>query len=101
MQRRLSAKIVLYLESEIPILTACINFQEKNESNERAKKAEDKIKELSKQIHSRKLMLDDHTDRLQKNLHMIKRKEEATVAAREEIKAQSLREMQLQSEVNT
>ena len=46
-------------------------------------------------------MLDDHTDRLQKNLHMIKRKEEATVAAREEIKAQSLREMQLQSEVNT
>ena len=44
-------------------------------------------------------MLDDHTDRLQKNLHMIRRKEEATVAAREEIKAQSLREMQLQSEV--
>ena len=61
--------------------------------------AEDKIKELSKQIHSRKLLLDDHTDRLQKNLHMIKRKEEATVAAREEIKTGTLREMQLQSEV--
>lgn len=45
-------------------------------------------------------MLDDHTDRLQKNLHMIKRKEEATVAAREEIRTQSLREMQLQSEVH-
>ncbi len=44
-------------------------------------------------------MLDDHTDRLQKNLHMIKRKGEATVAAREEIKTQSLREMQIQSEV--
>ena len=43
--------------------------------------------------------MDDHTDRLQKNLHMIKRKEEATVAAREEIKAGTLREMQLQSEV--
>ena len=56
---------------------------------------------MSKQIHSRKLLLDDHTDRLQKNLHMIRRKEEATVAAREEIKAQSLREMQLQSEVNS
>ena len=55
---------------------------------------------MSKQIHSRKLLLDDHTDRLQKNLHMIKRKEEATLAAREEIKTQSLREMQLQSEVN-
>ena len=55
---------------------------------------------MSKQIHSRKLLLDDHTDRLQKNLHMTKRKEEATVAAREEIKTQSLREMQLQSEVN-
>ena len=53
-------------------------------------------------IHSncgRKLLLDDHTDRLQKNLHMIKRKEEATIAAREEIKAGTLREMQLQSEV--
>jgi len=73
--------------------------KEKNESNERVKKAEDKIKELSKQIHSRKLLLDDHTDRLQKNLHMIKRKEEATVAAREEIKTQSLREMQIQSEL--
>ena len=46
-------------------------------------------------------MLDDHTDRLQKNLHMIKRKEEATVAAREEIKTQTLREMQLQSEVRS
>ena len=45
-------------------------------------------------------MLDGHTDRLQKNLHMTKRKEEATLAAREEIKTQSLREMQLQSEVN-
>ena len=43
--------------------------------------------------------MDDHTDRLQKNLHMIKRKEEATMAAKEEIKAQTLREMQLQSEV--
>ena len=30
---------------------------------------------------------------------MIKRKEEATIAAREEIKSQTLREMQLQSEV--
>ena len=45
--------------------------------------------------------MDDHTDRLQKNLHMIKRKEEATVAAREEIKTQTLREMQLQSEVRS
>ena len=31
---------------------------------------------------------------------MIKRKEEATIAAREEIKAGTLREMQLQSEVS-
>ena len=30
---------------------------------------------------------------------MTKRKEEATIAAREEIKSQTLREMQLQSEV--
>ena len=43
--------------------------------------------------------MDDHADRLQKNTHMIKRKEEATIAAKEEIKAQTLREMQLQSEV--
>ena len=45
------------------------------------------------------MLLDDHTDRLQKNLHMIKRKEEATAAAREEIKTQTLVEMQLQGEV--
>ena len=31
----------------------------------------------------RKLLLDDHADRLQKNTHMIKRKEEATIAAKE------------------
>merc|ERR1719210_2317793 len=69
------------------------------EANARLQAAEKQIKELSKQIHSRKLLLDDHTDKLQKNLHMIKRKEEATIAAREEIKSQTLREMQLQSEV--
>merc|ERR1719210_1825122 len=73
--------------------------KEKSEANDRLKEAEKKIKELSKQIHTRKLLLDDHADRLQKNLHMIKRKEEATIAAREEIKSQTLREMQLQSEV--
>ena len=49
--------------------------------------------------YNRKLLLDDHTDRLQKNLQMIKRKEEATAAAREEIKTQTLVEMQLQGEV--
>jgi len=73
--------------------------KDKTEANARLQEAEKKIKELSKQIHTRKLLLDDHTDRLQKNTHMIKRKEEATIAAKEEIKAQTLREMQLQSEV--
>ena len=43
--------------------------------------------------------MDDHTDRLQKNQHMIRRKEEATLAAREEIRTQTAREMQLQAEV--
>ena len=50
-------------------------------------------------LRCRKLLLDDHTDRLQKNQHMIRRKEEATVAAREEIRTQTAREMQLQAEV--
>ena len=58
------------------------------------------IRKLKSSIENvRKLLLDDHADRLQKNTHMIKRKEEATIAAKEEIKAQTLREMQLQSEV--
>ena len=44
-------------------------------------------------------MLDENTDKLQRNTNMAKRKEEATISAREEIKAQTLREMQLKSEV--
>merc|ERR1712107_84106 len=64
--------------------------KDKTEADARVAEAEKKIKELSKQIHSRKLLLDDHTDRLQKNLQMIKRKEEATAAAREEIETQNM-----------
>ena len=44
-------------------------------------------------------MLDENTDKLQKNTNLAKRKEEATIAAREEIKAQTIREMQLKAEV--
>lgn len=72
----------------------------KAEADERIQAAEKKIKELSKQIHARKIMLDENTDKLQRNTNMAKRKEEATISAREEIKAQTLREMQLKSEVD-
>lgn len=72
----------------------------KAEADERIQAAEKKIKELSKQIHARKIMLDENTDKLQRNTNMAKRKEEATISAREEIKAQNLREMQLKSEVD-
>jgi len=72
----------------------------KAEADERIQAAEKKIKELSKQIHARKIMLDENTDKLQRNTNMAKRKEEATISAREEIKTQTLREMQLKSEVD-
>merc|ERR1711915_4033 len=71
----------------------------KAEAEERIKIAEQKIKELSKQIHARKIMLDENSDKLQRNTSMAKRKEEATISAGEEIKSQTLREMQLKAEV--
>jgi len=72
----------------------------KAEADTRIQAAEKQIKELSKQIHARKLLLDENTDKLQRNTNLAKRKEEATISAREEIKAQTVREMQLQSEVD-
>ena len=54
---------------------------------------------LSNLFYRRKLLLDENTDKLQRNTSMTKRKEEAIISAREEIKAQTLREMQLKSEV--
>merc|ERR1712242_62808 len=71
----------------------------KAEADERIAAAEKKIKELSKAIHARKIMLDENTDKLLRNTSMAKKKEEATVAAREEIKTQTLREMALKSEL--
>ena len=47
----------------------------------------------------RKILLDENGDKLQKNNTLIKRKEEATSTAREEIKLQTAREMQLAGEV--
>ena len=47
----------------------------------------------------RKILLDEHTDKVVRNSSLAKRKEEAALAAREEIKAQTLREMALKSEV--
>jgi len=71
----------------------------KAEADERINNAEKKIKELSKQIHARKILLDEHTDKVVRNSSLAKRKEEAALAAREEIRAQTLREMALKSEV--
>ena len=47
----------------------------------------------------RKILLDEHTDKVVRNSSLAKRKEEAALAAREEIRAQTLREMALKSEV--
>jgi len=71
----------------------------KAEADERIAAAEKKIKELSKAIHARKILLDENTDKLLRNTSMAKKKEEATVAAKEEIKTQTLREMALKSEL--
>jgi len=71
----------------------------KEVADERITIADKKIKELSKQIHTRKLLLDENTDKLSKNTTLTKRKEEAIIAAKEEIKASTAREMQLTAEV--
>lgn len=73
--------------------------KEKAEADERITAAEKKIKELSKQIHARKLLLDENTDKLSRNTVLANRKEEATLAAKEEIKTSTAREMQLKAEV--
>jgi len=71
----------------------------KADADERITAAEKKIKELSKQIHARKLLLDENTDKLVRSSALATRKEEATVGAREEIRAATAREMQLKAEV--
>jgi len=48
--------------------------QAKAESDARIENAEKKIKELSKQIHSRKLLLDENTDKLLRNTSLAKKK---------------------------
>jgi len=73
--------------------------KEKAEADERITAAEKKIKELSKQIHARKLLLDENTDKLSRNTVLANRKEEATLAANDEIKTSTAREIQLKAEV--
>lgn len=71
----------------------------KAEADARIAEAERKVKELSKQIHARKIMLDENTDKLLRNTSQARKKEEAMVAAREEVKAGTLREMALKAEL--
>jgi len=71
----------------------------KAEADARIAEAEKKVKELSKQIHARKILLDENTDKLLRNTSQARKKEEAMVAAREEMKAQTLREMALKAEL--
>lgn len=71
----------------------------KSEADERITAAEKKIKDLSKQIHARKLLLDENTDKLVRSSALASRKEEATLGAKEEIRAATAREMQLKAEV--
>jgi len=71
----------------------------KAEAEERISEAEKKIRELSKTIHARKIQLDEKSDQHQRNLTSARRKEEATLAAKEEINSLTLREMALKAEL--
>jgi len=69
------------------------------EADGRIKEAENRIRELSKKIHSTKIQLDEKTDQCARNVASCKRKEEATIAAKEEIKMLNLKEMTLKAEL--
>jgi len=71
----------------------------KSEADDRTAASEQKIRELSKIIHARKIQLDEKNDQCQKNISSARKKEEATIAAREEISKLTLKEMALKSEV--
>jgi len=71
----------------------------KEDADERIKKAEKQIRELSKAIHTRKILLDENTEKLLSSTRLADKKEEATVQAKEEIKSLTTRESFLQTEV--
>jgi len=71
----------------------------KEEAEERIKKAEKQIREISKAIHTRKILLDENTEKLLSCTRLSDKKEEATEQAREEIKTLTTRESFLQTEV--
>lgn len=71
----------------------------KVEAEERIGNAEKQIREISKLIHARKILVDEKTDQHQRNQNSARRKEEATLAAKEEINSLNLREMALKSEL--
>lgn len=90
---------LLTKENKEGLAKMAVAEKSKAEADARIENAEKKIKDLSKQIHARKLLLDENTDKLLKNTSLAKKKEEATFSAKEEIQAQTLREMQLKTEL--
>eukprot|EP00088_Acartia_fossae_P039769 TRINITY_DN41394_c0_g1_i1.p1 TRINITY_DN41394_c0_g1~~TRINITY_DN41394_c0_g1_i1.p1 ORF type:complete len:310 (-),score=114.98 TRINITY_DN41394_c0_g1_i1:194-1090(-) len=73
--------------------------QAKEEAETRIKAAEEKIREQGKKIQSIKIKADYNNDLYQKNSKTCRRKEEALVAAKEEIQNLTIREGELKNEL--
>jgi len=73
--------------------------KEKAIAEARLKEAEQKILELSKVFHAKKLQLDEKTDTMKRNLANLRRKEEALASAEAERKNLAIKEMNLTSEL--
>lgn len=72
--------------------------QEKKRAEESISKSEKKIGELTKLIHTKKIQVDEKSDQLIKQSKSLHKKEEAILAAKEELQVQALKEMSLKAE---
>jgi len=90
---------LLTKENKEGLAKLAVSEKAKAEAEARIEIAEKKIKDLSKQIHARKLLLDENTDKVLRNTSLAKKKEEATISAKEEIQTLTLKEMQLKTEL--
>jgi len=74
--------------------------QEKEHADAKVKELENRIKELSRLLHVRKIELDEKNEACNKNAVSIKRKEEATAAAKDDINVLKMKALTLKAEVD-
>jgi len=74
--------------------------EEKEHADAKVKEIESRIKELSRLLHLRKIELDEKNESCKKNAVSIKRKENATAAAKDDINCLKMKALSLKAEVD-